>query len=131
MSVGAKIFGAILCLMLLVAGVVWVAALRFGLFAASPAGEGREERVVMISPGLRADSIARLLKERGVISDARSFYLLCRLLGLGERLKAGEYAFSPLATPRQILDQIVEGHVLFHRVTIPEGSTVRDVAAIL
>ena len=41
------------------------------------------------------------------------------------------YAFPTLATPGQILDQIVSGKAILHRLTFPEGSTVRDMARML
>lgn len=50
---------------------------------------------------------------------------------MGQKLQAGEYAFSSFSTPGQVLDQIVSGRVAVQRVTVPEGSTVRDIARIL
>jgi UPF0755 protein len=46
-------------------------------------------------------------------------------------MQAGEYAFSTLLTPEQVLDRIVNGRVVIHIVTVPEGSTLWDVARIL
>ena len=48
----------------------------------------------------------------------------------GQKLKAGEYAFLPLSTPGQILEQMVSGRAIIQRVTVPEGSTTHDVAKI-
>ena len=39
--------------------------------------------------------------------------------------------FFDALTPEQVLDQIVNGRVVIHTVTVPEGSTLWDVARIL
>ncbi len=84
-----------------------------------------------IDPGLNVPAIARLLQQKGAIRNAREFDLLCRWYGAGRKLQAGEYLFEPLATPLAIYDKLVEGKVLLHRVTVPEGDTMYDVARIL
>jgi len=109
----------------------FVVAVQFWLFLNLPAGGGLQVRLVNIVSGMNPMSIARLLESSGVVADARKFYALTTITKAGPRLKAGEYAFPCLATPPQILDQIVHGRVVLHRVTIPEGSTVADVAALL
>jgi UPF0755 protein len=86
---------------------------------------------VRIQPGMDAAAIARLLHKEGVVSDGRLFHLLCWLKKAGHKLRAGEYAFSSLSTPTQILDQIITGRAIIYRVTLPEGSNVHDVARIM
>lgn len=109
----------------------FVVVVQFWLFLNLPAGSGLQVRLVTIAKGMNPMSIARLLESNRVVDDARKFYLLATITGVGPKLKAGEYAFSSIATPPQILDQIVHGRVVLHRVTIPEGATVADVAALL
>lgn len=104
---------------------------EFWLFLRTPASVGVGRHEVEIRPGMDAVAIARLLKSRHVISDAQMFHLLCWLRKAGHKLRAGDYAFSSLSTPEQILDQIVSGRAILHRVTLPEGSTIHDVARIL
>jgi len=104
---------------------------QFWLFLNSPGGARPQVREFDIESGMSAADIARLLQREEVVSDARKFYLLCWLKESGQKLQAGEYAFSSFSTPGQILDQIVAGKVLLHRVTVPEGSTLADVATIL
>lgn len=116
------------CLLLAAVGFL---SFEFWLFMRTPGSSIRGTRRVEIQAGTSALSIAQLLHNEGVISDSRQFYLLCSLRKAGSKLKAGEYAFLPLSTPDEVLDRIVNGRVIFHRVTVPEGSTVRDVAKIL
>ena len=97
-------------------------AYRFWLFLYLPGKSDREVRQVLVSPGMGAAAIARLLYAEGVVASEREFYWLCSVRHLGTRLRAGEYAFSPLSTPGQILDRLVQGDVIKHRVTLPEGT---------
>ena len=119
---------AALCLLVLAASVF---VFQFWLFLNSPGSVQPQVRAFSIGSGMSAAAIARLLQSEEVVSDARMFYVLCWWKKSGQKLKAGEYAFSSFSTPTQILDQIVAGKVLLHRVTVPEGSTLADVAVLL
>jgi len=110
---------------------VAVLAFQFWVFLHSPGSAQPQVRELNIESGMSAAAIARLLQNEEVVSDARKFYLLCWLKASGHKLQAGEYALSSFSTPGQILDQIVSGKVLLHRVTVPEGSTLADVATLV
>lgn len=104
---------------------------RFWLFLRLPGNTHSSVRWVEIRPGMGAMKIALLLQENGVVTDALKFRVLCRLRKNDQKLKAGEYAFSTLLTPEQILDHLVQGRVFLHHLTIPEGSTLRSTAKII
>jgi UPF0755 protein len=104
---------------------------RYWLFLKLPTNPSSRNRIVEIKPGEDSYTIAKLLEIKGVISDAHQFYLLCRLRKSSHRLQAGEYEFAAHPTPVQVLDQLVGGRVMEHRVTIPEGATIYDVARII
>jgi UPF0755 protein len=103
----------------------------FWTFLHLPGQSSRTLRQVLIRPGMGAAAIAQSLKDVGIVADARKFYWLCLVKGAGGKLRAGEYAFLPLATPSQVLDRLIRGDVIRRHVTFPEGSTVRAVAQIL
>lgn len=111
--------------------VLYVAVLEFWLFARLPASTARKVDYVDIEPGAGALKVSQLLMKRGIITDARKFYFLCRILNASHRLKAGEYAFLSPASPVSILDQLIQGKVVLHRITVPEGATLWDVARII
>lgn len=122
----------VLCSLFALVGMVLGAGVfELWLYVRSPASPQPGIRQVMIRSGMTAASVAQLLSAEGIITDARNFYLLCLLRKADQKLKAGEYAFLPLSTPGQILEQIVSGKAIIQRVTLPEGSTVHDVARIL
>ncbi len=88
-------------------------------------------RIVQIPPGTSFTRIARDLATQGVVADARLFTLLARWRKAADRVKAGEYAFARPATPDQILARLLAGDVLRHPFTVPEGLSIREIAARL
>jgi UPF0755 protein len=101
------------------------------LFLRLPGGNERAVIVVDVPPRANAMSIAQLLQENRLVSDAQKFYLLCRYRKAANRLRAGEYGFSTPTTPDVVLDKLIQGKVLLHRVTFPEGATLWDVTRAL
>jgi UPF0755 protein len=83
---------------------------------------------VSIAPGSSPAAIAQALADAGVVRSQWTLRTLARLKGVHGRLQAGEYLFDHPMTPEQVLDQLVRGVVLLHRITIPEG--IRGAEAI-
>jgi len=125
------IFGFLLVLSCLSTIAAAVGVFQFWLFLRLPAKPVLEKKQFFIPPKTGAYGVAKLLESEGVIRDARAFYLLGWWKNVLHHLQAGEYAFSTLWCPEQVLDQVVNGRVVIHIVTLPEGSTLWDVARIL
>jgi len=104
---------------------------RFWLFLSLPSAAQHRVETLEIKPGTDALSIGKLLEIQGVITDAHQFFLWSWLRKSSHKLQAGEYAFPSSFTPVEVFDQLINGRVVEHRVTFPEGSTLRDVAKIL
>jgi len=134
MSPLKKICMAVSGFLLILACLSTVAAILgsfyFWLFLRMPAKPSFEKKQFFI-PHTSALGVARLLQSQEVVRNARAFYFLGWLNSSLHRMQAGEYAFSTLLTPQQVLDQIVNGRVVIHTVTVPEGSTLWDVARIV
>lgn len=105
--------------------------IRLALFGMTPWGSLRPTAAVVIPAGMSAHAVASLLEKEGVVSDGTLFYWYARLQGLAEKTKAGEYRFPPGAPPRVVLETLVQGKVLVHKVTIPEGATLKEVARLV
>lgn len=90
-----------------------------------------ERQVVEIPPGASFARVAEDLAAADVIADARLFRLLARRHKADQRIKAGEYAFEKAATPEEILNRLLAGEVVRYPFTVPEGWTIRDIAARL
>jgi len=125
------LFGSFLVLSCLATIAATLGAFQFWIFLRLPARSSLERKQFFIPPKTSAYGVARLLESEGVVRDAHAFFLLGWLNNSLHRMQAGEYAFSTLCGPQQVLDDIVNGWVVIHTVTLPEGSTVWDVARIL
>jgi UPF0755 protein len=84
-------------------------------------------RVIEIAPGEGFFLITRKFQDQGVLGSRWAFMALAALQGRTTRIRAGEYRVSPGITPQDLLDQLVKGEILLHRLTLVEGWTFRQV----
>ena len=96
----------------------------------APSSEARPV-VYELPRGARLGEVARALEQAGVIRSAYAFQLLARATGRGDSLRAGEYELSPALASDDVLEKLASGAVMTHRVVLPEGLTVREVASRL
>ncbi len=89
------------------------------------------EEIVMVDKGRSVKEIGRLLEGRGIIKSRRAFSLMARLKGQTHNLKAGEYKLSSAMSLSEILYALKEGKVHYHKVTVPEGFTLVEIARAL
>ncbi|MGH2792832.1 MAG: endolytic transglycosylase MltG [Actinomycetota bacterium] len=102
------------------------------LNAAGGSGAGGKEIPVVIEPGASASAIATQLERAGVIEAAWAFRLYARIRGSAGSLRPGEYVFREGMSYSAVFALLEKGPELeFTRLTIPEGKTVRETAAIL
>ena len=117
-------------------GAIALALVLGGLGAAAyrsllPVSADAREIVVEVPRGAVLSQVAAQLETAGVIRSARAFALLARLEGRAGSLRAGEYAFAASLAPREVLDLLAAGSVRTHRVVLPEGLRMEEVAARL
>ena len=86
------------------------------------------EKAVNIPARLGILDIADLLRREGVI-DEHPMIFLGGVIALKARadLKSGEYVFSRKASVRDVVETMVEGKVVQHAVTLPEGLTSEQI----
>ena len=92
-------------------------------------GPARDERTVVLPQGLSAFDIADALEEAGVIDDP--FVAGLWIEDKQHALKAGEYVFEALVTPRDVMERLVAGKTVVHRLTVVEGMTSAEVVSAL
>lgn len=100
---------------------------RSYLITSSP---GSGEVVVVIPKGAGVRGIGRLLAANGLLQNDIRYLGLVYFSGLKTRLQAGEYSLSRGLTPPEVLQLLAKGSTLRHHVTIPEGVTAEQIAAI-
>ncbi|MBX5484761.1 MAG: endolytic transglycosylase MltG, partial [Myxococcaceae bacterium] len=86
---------------------------------------------VAIPTGSGPQKVAHLLAAAGVVTDADLLYAYLRRERLGPKLKAGEYEFSGMVTPKQVIARLVAGDVKTYHFTVPEGLRSDEVFPIL
>lgn len=111
----------------LLAAFAAAAVLAWGFAEYMRPGPLSSEAVVVIPSGASVDSIANRLGEVGVLAEPRVFTAAVGLMGVGASLRAGEYAFAPGISPREVLDLLRNGRTVVRRLTIVEGLTVAEV----
>jgi len=89
------------------------------------------ERVLVIPKGAGLGEIASLLKNAGIIDRPLVFKAGTWLFSRGKPLQAGEYAFPAAVSARTVLEILIMGKAVLHRLTVPEGATVADVWTLL
>jgi len=93
-------------------------------------GPLESEKVVNIPRGGIKD-IAELLQREGVIDQPWVFMGGVVAMKAHDELKYGEYLFQRHASLRDVVETLVEGKVIQHQVTIPEGLTSEQIVARL
>ncbi len=114
-------------LVALAAGVaLFVGKQRFEAAGPLPA-----DRIVNVPRGSGMRDIADILSREGVIDQSWLFIGGVLVLKAREDLKAGEYEFKAHSSMRDVVATIVEGKVVAHQVSLPEGLTSQQIVARL
>jgi UPF0755 protein len=121
---------AIFTIIILIA-IVGGIGLAVGKQRFEAAGPLEQEKIVNIPRGSGLTDIGDLLQREGVIDQKWVFVGGVLLMKAKDDLKSGEYLFPRKATLRDVVDTIVEGKVVQHQLTIPEGLTSEQVVARL
>jgi UPF0755 protein len=84
---------------------------------------------VLIKSNTGVQEIGDLLERRGLVSDARVFWLGVTAYRNDGQLKAGEYAIAAGASMRDIMELLKSGKSVQYKLTIPEGLSVEQAFA--
>jgi UPF0755 protein len=125
--VGNAIITILIILMIGVGG-----AYVYGKQLIEAAGPLKEDKIVNIPARAGKRDIADILQREGVI-DVNPWAFIGSVFALkaSSELKPGEYSFQKNASLRDVIGTIVEGKVVQHAVTIPEGLTSEQIVARL
>src|SRR6195952_5317697 len=110
------------------AGAVYV----YGKQMLESPGPLKEDKIVNIPARAGKGDIAEALQKEGVI-DVNRWLFIGGVFALkaSTELKPGEYEFRKNASLRDVIGTIVEGKVVQHAVTVPEGLTSEQIVAQL
>jgi UPF0755 protein len=114
--------------------LVFVLAGGWALWTYSGPGPSAREgkaTTVLLRKGAGLQEIASTLDKAGVIGSRSVFLAAAQFTGAARELKAGEYRFTSRTSLGKVLDDVRNGRVVIHQITIPEGVTAQTVADIL
>jgi UPF0755 protein len=125
--IGNAIFTIVLLLMIGVGTLYY-----YGRQVLETPGPLQEEKVVNIPSRAGKRDIADALTKEGVI-DVNPWVFIASVFALkaSSELKPGEYAFQKNASLHDVIGTMVEGKVVQHPVTVPEGLTSEQIVARL
>ena len=86
---------------------------------------------LVVPKGAGLNRVSHMLAARGAIRQPRLFAVGARMRGAAERLQAGEFRIPARASMDEVLTRLVSGDVVQHRLTVPEGLSVREVISLL
>jgi UPF0755 protein len=123
---------------LIVLAVVAIAVVAGALFYRhtrswlhSPIASLTETTVYEVARGAALGPVLNDLQRRGWVRHAREIGLWIKFSRPDYALRAGEYELQPGMSPVELVDLLGSGRVLLHKLTIVEGSTLRELRAAL
>lgn len=95
-------------------------------------GAGEDGIVLVNIPrGTPFAQVVNLLDEKGLIRSRLLFRVMAYVYSAPQQIKAGEYEFSKAMSAGDLLQKLVRGEVKAYNIVVPEGFTVRQIAARL
>ena len=93
----------------------------------------KEDIVIDIPSGSTLNQIADILKENNLIKNKTLFKLYVRVSDNSSKLKSGKYLFNQTYSNKEIIEDISSGKIYNDgiKITIPEGSTSKEIVSIL
>lgn len=126
---------------IIVAGIVVLIVISATVAFAVPAisslfSESEESTVeagieveITIPTGASGDQIASILSENHIIEDPQEYYATVRSMNADTQLKPGNYIFTTLQDPEEVVQQLIDGPNADNAtLTIQEGLTVEQTA---
>lgn len=117
--------------LVVVTALVAATAVGWGIKYYNTPGPNINETTVIIPKGTGFKGITTLLSDAGVLEHPTAFSAIAVVLDKAKRVQAGEYAFPANVPPKDVLESLVEGKTVIHRLTIPEGLTTREVLLLV
>ena len=87
--------------------------------------------VIEVTPGESLGRIAKRLERAGAVRDARVFLWIARWRGTDRTVKHGRHELQGTLSVDDVLAELARTPKPILRVTIPEGLTAREIAALL
>lgn len=124
-----KLIWPLLLLLFILVGVAAGSAWHLHNFYVTPKADANLKVIYTVSRGQGFGTTARQLKMAGLCTSEKKLRFIAALYGYDKKIKAGEYLLSGSMSPKVLLEVLTSGKVYLHKLTIPEGYTVKQIAA--
>ncbi len=94
-------------------------------------GIGNNNFELLIEKGSTLSQISDSLYARGLIQNKKHFKFVTKLKNKQTSLRAGYYNFQDIRTMNQLINLLAKGQNRIIKITIPEGSNLKNIANIL
>lgn len=92
---------------------------------------GQPERVeIKVPPGSYLRDVERKLVDSGLLRHPRLFRWVAVLTGKDRKVQAGRYVFYRGTSIARMLDKLARAEYEISRIVVPEGFTIREIAAV-
>jgi UPF0755 protein len=88
-------------------------------------------KTIVVPRGAGFRAVAHELAVQGIVGRPWVFLVGAYLDGRWGSIKAGEYEFAAALSGRGVAELLASGHVVQHRLTIPEGLTTAEIVGLL
>ncbi len=116
---------------LIVVGIVLLIGIGYAKREFVAPGPLEAETIVLLPRGAGLNDTSRLLMLHGAIDSEFLFRLGARYRRDEREIRYGEYRIPPGASMEEILDMLVRGELIQHKVTVAEGLTTFQILDIL
>ncbi|MCP4330057.1 MAG: endolytic transglycosylase MltG [Alphaproteobacteria bacterium] len=106
--------------------VVAGGVMGWGYYVFTQPGPLAEPKIITIPKGIGLTGIASLLAEEGIVEYPWLFIAGVRVADVGRGLRAGEFEVPAGISPNGVMDLLLDGKTVQHRITIVEGITVKQ-----
>jgi UPF0755 protein len=98
-------------------------------FAEKPLSSERGEMLVDVPPNSNFFSVRSSLSAQGMVIDRFAFRIWAWAKGAEKKLRVGEYRIQKNWSAMRVMDELISGQALMHKIIIKEGHNIFDVAA--
>lgn len=118
--------------LMIIGGIVVLLSLIFFIFITAPQ-QTYKVNLIKINHGDTVQKIAEQLDEKSIIKSSTLLRVMLALTFNTDKVKSGVYVFEPRSNLIEVMNAIVNGEYgeAYVWVTIPEGSSNREVASII
>ncbi|MBC8259598.1 MAG: endolytic transglycosylase MltG [SAR324 cluster bacterium] len=116
-------------LILGVSAMLALAAYLFNIYNSPIKSAAIEENSIILIPrGSTFDGVTLRIKAKGLLPHPRLYHYLAKKLKVHSRIQAGEFKLQHSWNTSELLQYLISGKSIRHRITIPEGENFAQIA---